>query len=156
MEEKPQQKLQLPKSAYEPGSINSLVLGDGRPPTFNDGNPYFMGIFYFHPYGLGLMTFPSPQAIQETAVDVRSSRRLQRKPPHRSLEVFQLPVWGWDDIEETKCCLKKKGPPKRSVCFLMIGKFELKVFGFIDGVFHQNKFYCEGIYVKFYTLYRCI
>ena len=24
---------------YEPGSINSLVLGDGRPPTFNDGNP---------------------------------------------------------------------------------------------------------------------
>ena len=25
---------------YEPGSINSLVLGDGRPPTFNDGNPY--------------------------------------------------------------------------------------------------------------------
>ena len=32
-------------SIYEPGSINSLVLGDGRPPTFNDGNPYFMGIF---------------------------------------------------------------------------------------------------------------
>ena len=28
---------------FEPGSINSLVLGDGKPPTFNDGNPYFMG-----------------------------------------------------------------------------------------------------------------
>ena len=33
-------------------------IGDGRPPTFNDGNPYFMGIF--QPlYGLGLI-FPIP------------------------------------------------------------------------------------------------
>ena len=32
---------------YEPGSINSLVLGDGRPPTFNDGNPYNG---YINPY----------------------------------------------------------------------------------------------------------
>ena len=28
---------------HEPESINSLVLGDGKPPTFDDGNPYFMG-----------------------------------------------------------------------------------------------------------------
>ena len=28
---------------YEPGSINSLVLGDGRPLTFNDGT-LIMGI----------------------------------------------------------------------------------------------------------------
>ena len=31
----------------EPGSINSLVLGDGKPPTFNDGNPYNG---YINPY----------------------------------------------------------------------------------------------------------
>ncbi len=33
--------------------INSLVLGDGRPPTFDDGNPYNG---YINPYGLGLMS----------------------------------------------------------------------------------------------------
>ena len=32
-----------------------LVLGDGRPPTFNDGNPYNG---YINPYGFGLMTIP--------------------------------------------------------------------------------------------------
>ena len=32
---------------YVPGSINSLVLGDGKPPTFNDGNPYNG---YINPY----------------------------------------------------------------------------------------------------------
>ena len=35
--------LQHSHYSYEPGSINSLVLGDGNNPTFNDGNPYFMG-----------------------------------------------------------------------------------------------------------------
>ena len=29
------------KTLYErSGRKNSLVLGDGKPPTFNDGNPY--------------------------------------------------------------------------------------------------------------------
>ena len=60
-----------------------------------------MGKYTVHPMDLSWIGnnrhFPSrqlasPQAIQETAVDVRSSRRLQRKPPHRSLEVFQLPA----------------------------------------------------------------
>ena len=36
-------------------SLNSLVFGDGRPPTFNDGNPYNG---YINPYGIGLMTIP--------------------------------------------------------------------------------------------------
>ena len=35
--------------------LNSLVLGDGNNPTFNDGNRYNG---YINPYGLGLMTIP--------------------------------------------------------------------------------------------------
>ena len=35
----------LIRDGNEPGSINSLVLGDGNNPTFNDGNPYFMGTY---------------------------------------------------------------------------------------------------------------
>ena len=47
--------------AYEPGSINSLVLGDGKPPTFNDGNPYFMAIF--QPLRTWVDEFPSPMEM---------------------------------------------------------------------------------------------
>ena len=39
--------LACPFPPYEPGSINSLVLGDGKPPTLNDGNPYNG---YINPY----------------------------------------------------------------------------------------------------------
>ena len=42
-------------------------IRDGRPPTFNDGNPYFMGP-YFHPYGLGLMSL-SPIIFKQFGVD---------------------------------------------------------------------------------------
>ena len=37
------------------GRSTPWPIGDGRPPTFNDGNPFLMDP-YFHPYGIGLMS----------------------------------------------------------------------------------------------------
>ena len=56
------------KGIFEPGSINSLVLGDGNNPTFNDGNPYFMGPYKplrtwvdeFIPYYMEIMGVDRP------------------------------------------------------------------------------------------------
>ena len=56
-----------PGTACE-NSNHSLVLGDGKNPTFNDGNPYFMGIYKplrhwvdgFIPYYMEIMGVDRP------------------------------------------------------------------------------------------------